>query len=324
MLVDGHTFERHAIAAHLAGSPTNPVTGKALVDVSLAPNRALRDIIELWLQSRTHFGVELFSEDLISKYEYLGREWIWKGQPVAVLSLDTQPTDVDKLVQAGRLPHIVKVFGFNPRHLDTMQLVLELATHPPLNRVLRHAVESGRPLSTVLLLEIAAQVATGMQELATLHMNHGDLTLRNVHVFRFNPADPADTLVKLAGFGLRFRQETPEADSEEASEEAAAAAGGGPPKRLMTEKDLHAPSASDVWAFGKLLWTLFSGVESVLMEKELGEQLQATQVFPRPATCPVVVYDDIMVRCWTRNLADRPTFAVLVGLLRQTQKYYFF
>ncbi|VDM19256.1 unnamed protein product [Hydatigera taeniaeformis] len=79
------------------------------------------------------------------------------------------------------------------------------------------------------------------------------------------------------------------------------------------------PSKSDVWAFGVVLWELatyglspYPGVElhGVYQLLEKGYRMQ------RPHGCPESVYS-IMLRCWSWEAADRPTFSSIKAELEE-------
>ena len=46
---DGHSYERVAILAWLAGGGASPLTGEALLPGVVRPNRALRQVLETML-----------------------------------------------------------------------------------------------------------------------------------------------------------------------------------------------------------------------------------------------------------------------------------
>ena len=180
------------------------------------------------------------------------------------------------------------------------------------------AADAGRPLPASVLLEMAAQVALGMQGLGGLGIVHRDLAARNVLVFRLDPADEAETLVKVADFGLT-RETAVYYDGPHTT---------ALPVRYMPPEALERKrfsAASDVWAFGVLVWELFSGcafpyADEVDDDADLRAHLRAGHRLPRPDTCPVDVHETILLRCWAAVPADRPSFAELVRLLREAER----
>ena len=133
---------------------------------------------------------------------------------------------------------------------------------------------------------------------------HRDLALRNVLVFALDPSDHKSVRVKVADYGLTkkgtyyyggnaclpMRWMPPEALK----------------KRKWSEK-------SDVWAFGVLLWELWTmgdipfALESD--DKVVAERVIAGERLPREG-CPEGVYT-LMELCWAALPKDRPTFSEL-------------
>ena len=122
------------------------------------------------------------------------------------------------------------------------------------------------PLSDRVLVRIAMQVCEAMLDLVDAGEVHGDLCARSVLVFSLDPP-----VAKIAGFRV------------------------------------GAVSAkSDIWAFGVLLWQMWSrgdvpaGVDS--------------GIIAAPAGCPGEVYA-LMCRCWHPDTGEGPTFAELYEAL---------
>jgi serine/threonine protein kinase len=84
----------------------------------------------------------------------------------------------------------------------------------------------------------------------------------------------------------------------------------------------HSSLASDVYAFGIVLWEICS-------QKEVYEGLTAAQIIARvvktglrpvpPDGCPI---NDLMAQCWATNPSDRPNFKTIIKIL--TSKYHEF
>lgn len=49
----GHTYERSAIKAHIAQKKTDPLTGKPLDLNDLVPNRAIKDMVNVFQQMKS-------------------------------------------------------------------------------------------------------------------------------------------------------------------------------------------------------------------------------------------------------------------------------
>jgi serine/threonine protein kinase len=331
ILTTGESFERHAIEAHFARVATNPTTGLPLENRTLAPNHALRNAIEQWQKSRADATAEprhLLPKDSITvnhtkvlsrspgKTTYQGS---WQGEAVAVTCL--KPTEYaaypEQLAQAGNFPHVVKFCGL-VQTTEEVQLITELAPGGSLDQTLISAVDHGRPLPLSVLLEIAFQVSVGMTNIRALDMMHGDLAARNVLVFRVNPADSFDTLVKITGFGL----------TSECTQFYAQPSAGleGLPVRYMPPEALarrRFSGYSDIWAFGVFLWELFSHCQfpyEGVHDRDLAAHLTAGNRLSCPPACPQAVYVEIMRPCWAEMPAQRPSFEDLSRRIRRAQQ----
>ncbi|CAB1343327.1 unnamed protein product, partial [Coregonus sp. 'balchen'] len=88
------------------------------------------------------------------------------------------------------------------------------------------------------------------------------------------------------------------------------------PAESVFEDDFS--TKSDVWAFGVLMWEVFSHGElpyTKLSDDEVLEGLQAGKMkLPVPDGCPSKVYK-LMCRCWAPSLKERPSFSEVVNAL---------
>uniref|UniRef100_A0A914PMP1 Protein kinase domain-containing protein n=1 Tax=Panagrolaimus davidi TaxID=227884 RepID=A0A914PMP1_9BILA len=81
--------------------------------------------------------------------------------------------------------------------------------------------------------------------------------------------------------------------------------------RIFSEK-------SDVWSFGVLCYEVFTyGTVPypAMTNVEMLEFLQAGNRLEKPALAPDAIYD-LMLDCWKRDPAERPSFSVIGGVLR--------
>ncbi|XP_035795012.1 vascular endothelial growth factor receptor 1-like [Anopheles albimanus] len=164
------------------------------------------------------------------------------------------------------------------------------------------SVNALRSINTTDLIIWAAQIATGMDYLASRNVMHGDLAARNVLLC-------AENVVKICDFGLArtiYRRNV-------YKKKGAALL---PFKWLAIEciADNIFNTQSDVWAYGILLWELFSlgmtpypGLQASL---KLCKMLQEGYRIQKPRFANQDIYD-IMLNCWAGDPLVRPTFREL-------------
>ena len=82
---------------------------------------------------------------------------------------------------------------------------------------------------------------------------------------------------------------------------------------------------SDVWAFGVLIWEMFSmGLKPYagLLNRDIFQFLNDGCRMQSPADCPEDVYA-IMVKCWSKTPSERPMFRQLFDMFNQVYKNVF-
>ncbi|XP_049548723.1 vascular endothelial growth factor receptor 3-like isoform X2 [Anopheles darlingi] len=156
-----------------------------------------------------------------------------------------------------------------------------------------------RSLNTTVLIIWAAQIASGMEYLASQKVMHGDLAARNILLCEEN-------VVKICDFGLArtiYRHNVYKKNGEALL----------PFKWLAIEciSDNVFNTQSDVWAYGIVLWELFSlgrapypGLDANL---ELYNMLQDGYRMQKPQFSNRDIYD-IMLNCWAEDPNSRPSF----------------
>ncbi|XP_055350354.1 tyrosine-protein kinase receptor ver-3-like [Paramacrobiotus metropolitanus] len=168
----------------------------------------------------------------------------------------------------------------------------------------------GEVLSTQTFLHFAHQISQGMQFLSTLSIVHRDLAARNILI--------CDGYVaKISDFGMaRMATECSVEDHKEAL-----------PVRWMPPEAIVEKlysEKSDVWAFGVLLWEMFSlgalpyAEVHVSTGNKISDFLASLKTglrLGRPAACPNAIYS-LMGQCWQLLPNDRPNFGCLTQSLR--------
>ncbi|XP_076026616.1 platelet-derived growth factor receptor beta-like isoform X2 [Genypterus blacodes] len=153
------------------------------------------------------------------------------------------------------------------------------------------------------LFSFSFQVAQAMDFLSSRNCVHRDLAARNVLVCE-------GKLVKVGDFSL--------ARDLRRDEDYVARSNAFVPVRWMSPESLYHrvySCQSDVWAYGVLLWEIFSlGMSpypDVPMTQDFCSALKRGHRMSRPDHAPLHIYE-LMQRCWEDKPQNRPTFASLV------------
>uniref|UniRef100_A0A8D1KKM9 receptor protein-tyrosine kinase n=1 Tax=Sus scrofa TaxID=9823 RepID=A0A8D1KKM9_PIG len=161
------------------------------------------------------------------------------------------------------------------------------------------------PLSCAEQLCIARQVAAGMAYLSERKFVHRDLATRNCLVGE-------NMVVKIADFGLS--RNIYSADYYKANENDAIPIRWMPPESIFYNRYT---TESDVWAYGVVLWEIFSyGLQPYygMAHEEVIYYVRDGNTLSCPDNCPLELYN-LMRLCWSQLPADRPSFTSIHRIL---------
>lgn len=234
---------------------------------------------------------------------------VWEGKwngtiEVAVKMLKAGSTCKDDFLKEAMLmkklshPKLVQLYAICSDR-DPILIVTELLRNGNLLKYLQE--KSGKLLKLPELIDMSAQVASGMAYLEKNNFIHNDLAARNVLVAEKN-------IVKIGDFGMsRFLTDHNPIKDESDSKF--------PIRWTSPEAALEKRFSikSDVWSFGILLYEIitygrvpYPGMshQEVLANIKIGYRM------PQPDGCPNDLYQH-MVRCWNAKPDNRPTFESL-------------
>lgn len=239
-----------------------------------------------------------------------GEVWygLWKGSTeVAIKTLKPGTMDPAAFLQEAaimkkfRHEKLVSLYAVCSKE-EPIYIVTEYMAHGSLLEYLRS--REGRALKLHTLIDMAAQIASGMAYLESKQLIHRDLAARNILVGENN-------IVKVADFGLARIIE----DSEYTARQGAKF----PIKWTAPEAALYGKFSikSDVWSYGILLYELITHGQipyPAMPNRQVIEVVDRGYRMPKPANCecPESVYS-IMLNCWEADPEKRPTFEFLFG-----------
>ena len=238
---------------------------------------------------------------------------VWQGiwndtTEVAVKTLKQDTMAVSEFLEVAQLmkmlrhPKLLQLYAVCTKE-EPIYIITELMKHGNLLKYLRG---DGKSLKLPQLINMGAQVASGMAYLEEKNYIHRDLAARNIAVGEH-------LICKIADFSMA---RVINKDIYEAREGTKFPIRWASPEIVLYA---HFTIKSDVWSFGLLLYELitygrlpYPGMNDV----QVLEALQTGYHMPCPVGCPKQLYE-IMRECWKDDAASRPTFKTLQWKLEE-------
>jgi serine/threonine protein kinase len=255
------------------------------------------------------FGKALYKAKWIDK----------KDSPIVLLEMKGKNISEESLLYLTlEHPHIIKTYGIvdpNGHSIGSNSILLlqEYAEDGDLANML--AARYFVPKQNVLL-EIFIQVADAMIFLSKNGIIHGDLACRNVVVFKTNPDNPKNNLVKLIDFGLtQDNSKLTDANIDLPIRYVA--------KEILLSKGRSGYSEkSEVYSFAVLMWEgcSFAKIpyDYINDDQEVSQRKLKGEILKRPEQCDPNVYN-LMTKCWEDRPNDRPNFQMIYTQLKNIQ-----
>ncbi|XP_075152585.1 tyrosine-protein kinase Btk29A isoform X1 [Haematobia irritans] len=257
----------------------------------------------------------MLMEELGSGQFGVVRRGKWRGSiDTAVKMMKEGTMSEDDFIEEAKVmtklqhPNLVQLYGVCSKHRP-IYIVTEYMKHGSLLNYLRRH-ETTLIGNMGLLLDMCIQVSKGMAYLERHNYIHRDLAARNCLV-------GSENVVKVADFGL----------ARYVLDDQYTSSGGtkfpikwAPPEVLNYTRF---SSKSDVWAYGVLMWEVFTCGKMPygrLKNTEVVERVQRGIILEKPKSCAKEIYD-VMKRCWSHGPEERPSFRVLkeqLALVAQT------
>ncbi|XP_037958717.1 tyrosine-protein kinase Btk29A isoform X1 [Teleopsis dalmanni] len=257
----------------------------------------------------------MLMEELGSGQFGVVRRGKWRGSiDTAVKMMKEGTMSEDDFIEEAKVmtklqhPNLVQLYGVCSKHRP-IYIVTEYMKHGSLLNYLRRH-ETTLIGNMGLLLDMCIQVSKGMAYLERHNYIHRDLAARNCLV-------GSENVVKVADFGL----------ARYVLDDQYTSSGGtkfpikwAPPEVLNYTRF---SSKSDVWAYGVLMWEIFTCGKMPygrLKNTEVVDRVQRGIILEKPKSCAKEIYD-VMKKCWSPGPEDRPSFRVLkeqLALVAQT------
>ncbi|XP_068196349.1 ephrin type-A receptor 4-A-like [Antennarius striatus] len=208
-------------------------------------------------------------------------------------------------------PNIIRLEGVVTR-CKPLMIITEYMENGSLDAFLR---KHDGQFTVIQLVGMLRGIASGMKFLSDMSYVHRDLAARNILV-------NSNLVCKVSDFGLsRVLEDDPEAayTTREATGTYLSPGGKIPIRWTAPEAIAYRKftTASDVWSYGIVMWEVVSYGERPYWDMNNQDVIKAMEEgyrLPAPMDCPVVLHQ-LMLDCWERERAERPTFSQILNML---------
>uniref|UniRef100_A0A7N6BG83 receptor protein-tyrosine kinase n=1 Tax=Anabas testudineus TaxID=64144 RepID=A0A7N6BG83_ANATE len=208
-------------------------------------------------------------------------------------------------------PNIIRLEGVVTR-CKPLMIITEYMENGSLDAFLR---KHDGQFTVIQLVGMLRGIASGMKYLSDMSYVHRDLAARNILV-------NSNLVCKVSDFGLsRVLEDDPEAayTTREATGTYLSPGGKIPIRWTAPEAISYRKftTASDVWSYGIVMWEVVSYGERPYWDMNNQDVIKAIEEgyrLPAPMDCPVVLHQ-LMLDCWERERAERPTFSQILNML---------
>ncbi|XP_077955167.1 ephrin type-A receptor 4-A-like [Gasterosteus aculeatus] len=208
-------------------------------------------------------------------------------------------------------PNIIRLEGVVTR-CKPLMIITEYMENGSLDAFLR---KHDGQFTVIQLVGMLRGIASGMKYLSDMSYVHRDLAARNILV-------NSNLVCKVSDFGLsRVLEDDPEAayTAREATGTYLSPGGKIPIRWTAPEAIAYRKftTASDVWSYGIVMWEVVSYGERPYWDMNNQDVIKAIEEgyrLPAPMDCPVVLHQ-LMLDCWERERAERPTFSQILNML---------
>uniref|UniRef100_A0A672IRZ9 receptor protein-tyrosine kinase n=1 Tax=Salarias fasciatus TaxID=181472 RepID=A0A672IRZ9_SALFA len=271
------------------------------------PDQAIHDFAKEIDVSSIHIekviGMGEFGEVCSGRLRVQGKREIY----VAIKSLKAGYSDKqrrDFLSEASIMgqfdhPNIIRLEGVVTR-CKPLMIITEYMENGSLDSFLR---KHDGQFTVIQLVGMLRGIASGMKYLSDMNYVHRDLAARNILV-------NSNLVCKVSDFGLsRVLEDDPEAAYTTRIPIRWTA-----PEAITYRKFT---TSSDVWSYGIVMWEVVSYGERPYWDMNNQDVMKAVEEgyrLPAPMDCPVVLHQ-LMLDCWERERAERPTFSQILNML---------